>query len=336
MQNGFRRKGRSWIGLGGAALALVCLVVAPPAGAALPVGLTQDLTLTHDGELRSYDVLLPPGSLSGFPRALVVDLHGFTSTGDQQRSISGWEALAGAKGFLVAWPDGLDSSWNGGTCCGTAVTNDVDDVGFIRAMVAAIQAEANVDPGRIYVTGLSNGGAMSHRLACEAADLFAAAAPMAFPVPYVDFATECLPSESIPLLLFMGLTDVLVPYSGAAPSFAGWRDKNGCDSAGAPAELTETYGGSDCTIDTSCSEAGVEVGLCSVTGSDLDPPLDIYSGHILYINDDDFSLSQRAWAFMRVHRSVGLGVPAVSPPFLLGGVLAIVAGFGLTRRRRGP
>lgn len=318
----------------GPALALLWLVGASPALAALPIGLTQDLTLTHDAELRTYDVLKPLSSVGKPPRPLVVDLHGFTSNGDQQRGISGWNALAEAEGFLVAWPDGLDNSWNGGTCCGTAVTNDVDDVGFIRAMVAAIQAEANVDPGRIYVSGLSNGGAMSHRLACEAADLFAAAAPMAFPVPYNDFANECQPSESIPLLLFMGLTDSLVPYSGAAPSFAGWRDKNGCDSAGAPVEVSETYGGSDCAIDTSCSEAGVEVGLCSVTGSDFDPPLDPFNGHILYVNDDDFDITERAWDFMRVHRTVALTVPILTAPLLLAGALIGAAGAVLAGCRR--
>ncbi len=233
------------------AVALVWLVGASPAIAALPIGLTVDLTLTHDAQLRTYDVLVP-SSAGAVPRPLVVDLHGSGSSSGEQRFISFWGGLAEREAFLVAWPNGLDNSWNGGTCCGTAVVNNVDDVGFIRAMVAAIQAEANVDPGRIYVTGLSNGGAMSHRLACEAADLFAAAVPMAFPTPYLDFANECQPSESIPVLLFMGFTDILVPYAGAAPSFAGWRDKNGCDSGGIPAEVTETYGGSDCEIDTSC------------------------------------------------------------------------------------
>lgn len=313
------------------------LLAAGPAAAELPLGLTLDLTLTHDGEIRSYDVLRPPGSAAALRSPLVVDLHGFTSNGDQQRGISGWDAIATAQGFLVAWPDGLDSSWNGVTCCGSAVTNDVDDVGFIRAMVAAIQAEANVDPGRIYVTGLSNGGALTHRLACEAADLFAAAAPMAYPEPYPDFESQCQASESIPLLLFMGLTDVLVSYSGAAPSLEAWRSENGCDPGGAPPEIDEVHGGSDCSIDTSCSEAGVEVGLCSVTGSAFEPPLDVYSGHILYVNDDGFDISQRAWKFMRVHSRIDYPVPALPAPFALAAGVAIVGSFGwLYRGRRGP
>ncbi len=312
---------------------LLCGVGGGSAFAALPVGLTPDLTLTHDGATRSYDVLRPVSSQGGL-RPLVVDLHGFTSNGDQQRSISGWDAIAAAEGILVAWPDGLDSSWNGGTCCGTAVTNDVDDVGFIRAMVAAVQAEANVDPSRIYVTGLSNGGAMTQRLACEAADLFAAAAPLAFPVPYTNFAGQCQPSEPIPILSYMGFSDVLVSYAGAAPSFAGWRDKNGCDSAGPPPEINEVYGGSDCAIDTSCGEPGVEVGLCSVTGSLFDPPLDQFNGHILYLNDDAFDVSQRAWDFMQVHRT-NQSLPGVSP-WLLAGVLAATGGalLGLRGVRR--
>lgn len=318
----------------GAALLCGLLLASTPALATLPIGLSVDLTLLHDGETRSYDVLRPGSTVGLQPRPLVVDIHGFSSNGDQQRSLSGWQTIAENEAFLVAWPDGLDSSWNGGTCCGTSMANDVDDVGFIRAMVAAISAEANVDPGRIYVTGLSNGGAMSHRLACEAADLFAAAAPMAFPVPYADFAAQCLPGESIPVLTFMGLTDVLVSYAGAAPSFAGWRDKNGCDSTGAPVETTETYGGSDCAIDTSCTETGVEVGLCSVRGSALAPPFDVFSGHILYVNDDSFDISQRAWEFMRVHSTqASVAVPMTGPAWVLGTALAAMGALMLRMRR---
>ena len=157
----------------------VIWLAAGTARADLPFGVTFDLTLTHDSELRTYDVIRPDGIADATPAPLVVDLHGFGSNRNQQRLISNWSALSEVEGFLVAWPDGIDNSWNGISCCGTGVSSDVDDVGFIRAMVAAIQAEVNVDAGRIYVTGLSNGGAMSHRLACEAADVFTAAAPMA-------------------------------------------------------------------------------------------------------------------------------------------------------------
>jgi len=326
--------GRPWIALG--ALAVALALVPTPATAGLPIGLSQGLTLQHDGATRTYDVLLPQGSAASLS-PLIVDLHGFTSDSAQQRGISGWSAIGGANDIVVVWPNGLNNSWNGGTCCGQSMNDDVDDVGFILALVTEIQAQAQIDPGRIYVTGLSNGGAMTQRLACEAANVFAAAAPMAFPTPFVDFAAECNTSEPIPVLSFMGLVDVLVPYSGAAPSFSEWRDENGCNAAGPAPETSETYGGSDCQIDTSCSEAGVEVGLCSVTGSVFpDPPLNAFSGHILYINDDAFDISQRAWDFMRMHRRPVSAVPAVGVPALLAGVLAAGGILRALRASRNP
>lgn len=239
-------------------LSLIGLTAAGTVQAELSVGLTEGLTLTHDSVVRTYDVMRPKGIGGATSAPLVVDLHGFGSDSLEQRVISGFSGLSALEGFVVAWPNGIDSSWNGITCCGTGVSANVDDVGFIRAMVADIVLEVNIDVRRIYVTGLSNGGAMSHRLACEAADLFAAAAPMAYPIPYPDFSAQCNPSRLIPVLTFMGLTDTVVSYAGAAPTLVGWRDKDGCDSGGAVVEINEIYGGSDCAIDTSCAEPDLE------------------------------------------------------------------------------
>ena len=104
------------------------------------------------------------------------------NTAEIQRSISGFAALAEVDGFIVAWPQGHALTWSSGQPYTSF--EGLDDVGFIRAMVAAIGAGNTIDEGRIYATGHSCGGAMTHRLACEAADLFAAAAPFAWPVPH--------------------------------------------------------------------------------------------------------------------------------------------------------
>ncbi len=187
-------------------LALCLLALgATAARAAFPVG-DSERDLPFGGLPRRYLVHVPPGYDGSTPVPLVVDIHGFGSNANQQRGISGMRALSDARGFLVVYPDGWENAWNANICCGNA---DLDDVGFIRAVVAAVAAEANIDPRRVYVAGLSNGGAMSHRLACDAADLFAAAAPMAFPLAYQP-ATGCQPSRSIPVLTVMGLTDMLV------------------------------------------------------------------------------------------------------------------------------
>lgn len=295
-------------------------------------------TLTHDSELRAYNVYAPPGYPGASPVPLVVDIHGLSSNKEQQQGISGWQAKADEQGLLVAYPDGLGNSWNAGVCCGSAVTNNEDDVGFIRAMVTAIEAEASVDASRIYVTGLSNGGAMTHRLACEAADVFAAAAPLAFPTPYTDFANQCQPSRPIPLLLSMGLTDVLIEYSGgffgsALGSFDAWRTKNTCGAAPPPEEHVD-FGGSYCDVDLSCTD-DVQVGLCSIRGTAFAPPLDQFSGHILYINDDGVILADVIWQFFTEGSVAPPTVPGLAPGALVAlvGVLAL-AGGGLAKRRR--
>src|SRR5262249_3736281 len=153
-------------------------------------------------------------------------------------------------------------AWNANTCCGNG---GIDDVGFIRAVVAAASGQANIDPQRVYVTGLSNGGAMSQRLACDAADLFAASAPMAFPVTYIP-ATRWQPARSIPVPTFMGLTHILVRYNGpfgsALGTFDYWRDMDGCGT-GDP-EVRDERGKSFCEYHTACAN-GVQVGLCSIT-----------------------------------------------------------------------
>ncbi len=273
-------------------LALVLLTcVGSPARAQLAPGDYQR-SLPFGGFDRGYLLHLPPGYGGATPVPLVVDLHGFTSNAVQQRGISGMAAVSDAAGFAVVYPDGVMNAWNAKLCCGN---QGVDDVAFIRAVVDAVAAEVVVDRRRVYATGLSNGGAMSHRLACDAADVFAAAAPMAFPLADVP-AVGCQPSRSIPVLTVMGLTDMLVRYDGgfgsAATTFGYWREINGC-GAGAP-ELVDVSGRSRCEIDTSCAK-GIQVGLCSVTARAF--PGAAFDGHVLYLNDD-YVLARVAWDFL--------------------------------------
>src|SRR5262249_59086476 len=159
----------------------------------------------------------------------------------------------------------------------------IDDVGFLRALVASISTEANIDGRRVYATGLSNGGAMTQRLACDAADVFAAAVPMSFPLPFRPLSA-CQPVRAMPVLTMMGLTDVVVPYNGglfgSAPStFAYWRDIDGCGS-GAPDQVVER-GQSRCETYTSCAQ-GVQAGLCRITPHSVLRTL--IEGHVVYPN----------------------------------------------------
>ena len=274
-----------------AALIIAILV----AGAASAQPLTpgdHTRSLVVGGLTRTYLVHVPPSYTGATAVPLVVDLHGWTATAEIQRSISGFLALSDARGFVVTWPQGVGNAWNGGVCC----TSTPTDVEFIRALVENLQIEANIDAARVYATGLSNGGAMAHRLACEAADLFAAAAPLAFPIS-LDPPSSCVPSRPIPVLTFMGLTDALIPYNGgtwpsAAATFEHWRSTNGCGT-GTP-EIHTAQGQSYCDYDTSCAD-GLRVGLCSITAQAF--PGQFYDGHILYLNPD-YNLAVLAYDFM--------------------------------------
>ena len=105
-------------------------------------------------------------------------------------------------------------------------------------------------------------------------------------------------------------------------------------AGGAVVEINEIYGGSDCAIDTSCAEPDLEVGLCSVTGISFEPPLDSLDGHILYFNEDDFDITERAWNFMsRYQTPPPAPIPLFGAPILLVGLVASGAAT-LCRHRR--
>jgi polyhydroxybutyrate depolymerase len=321
---------------------LVHLVAGPAAAGALGPG-DHAGSLVFDGETRIYDLHVPPSYDGTTPIPLVLDIHGWLSSKSGQRFFSNFEALSDAEGFAVVWPQGLfglpgnpegfnppaGPSWNAGFCCGAAVTERPDDVGFLRTLVEAVARDVAIDRSRVYATGLSNGGAMTQRLACEAADLFAAAAPVSFPIALLPL-DSCVPSRPIAVLTFQGLTDVLVDYDGggsfpsAAASFAHWRSQGSCGDD--PLELEEVLGESRCDADTSCA-AGVEVGLCSVLSTSDIPGAE---GHILYINDD-FDVSARAWDFLS--RFSLPGTPAALPSLVAGKKLLLKDGPDAAKRK---
>lgn len=258
-------------------------VVAPPAtSCASPSSLSagnQELTIEHDGAQREFLLHVPPNLDPSVPVPLVVDMHGLTSTAGAQAGLSGWRAKADEEGFIVAHPQGLGNSWNGGDlCCGSSQSRGVDDEGFIRAMVAKIEADGCIDPKRVYATGLSNGGAMSHLLACNAADLFAASAP----VSMGNGTRPCQPSRPISVVMTRGTQDTLVSFNGgvfpsAQADFEQWAELNGCQ--GEPEPVDDL-----CQVFSNC-DAGVEVKLCALA-----------AGHVLYNNSQDFSVPDTVWA----------------------------------------
>lgn len=161
------------------------------------------------GEIERTYRLYRPSGLTG-PAPLVVMLHGGFGTGEQAENAYGWDAEADAGHFLVAYPDGLDRAWNtGGGCCGRPARDNVDDVGFLTQVVADIGRDTPVDRGRVYATGISNGGIVAYTLACVTT-VFAAIGP--------DSATElgdCPHPAPVSVIHLHGTGDHNIPYDGS-------------------------------------------------------------------------------------------------------------------------
>lgn len=179
----------------------------PPASN-LPTG-SHAQTITVDGTLRSYRTYVPAGIDRNTPTPLVVMIHGGFGSAEHAEKAYGWDAMADAHHFIVAYPDGLGKAWNAGSCCGASAQRNVDDVGFITQMVAGIQKQESIDPRRIFVTGMSNGAMMTERLACET-DVFAAAASVAGAQ-----MVSCDDPHPISMLHIHGLADHNVPFDGS-------------------------------------------------------------------------------------------------------------------------
>jgi len=205
-------------------------------------------TIDIDGVKRSYTVQLPTKRLV----PLVVVLHGKTQRGADMMTRTAWPQVAKREGFAVVFPDGLNHAWaDARTKAGPALRGPpagTDDVAFIAKLVEKLVASGTADPRRVYVTGISNGGAMAMTLVCARADLFAAGASVSMNLTD-EAAVTCHPSRPLPVLLMNGTADPLVPYEGgrgssyyAADGFwstdetlAFWRKLNGCETDNADA-----------------------------------------------------------------------------------------------------
>lgn len=190
------------------ALALVMMV---PLFSAQAAEMGTRHTLTHKGAERAYH-LYAPETKGEAPRPLVVVLHGWGDGPEQVAEQTGFSELAKKENFLVAYPEGSGHvpTWNAGTCCGYAERTQVDDVGFIQAMLKDIQKQVAVDITRIYATGMSNGAMMAYRLACELSGTFAAVAPVAGAMNTPACDAKGRPS----LIIFHALDDKHVLYNG--------------------------------------------------------------------------------------------------------------------------
>lgn len=175
----------------------------------------RTLVLKHEDLERSYHVRLPPGFKKENKAPLVLVLHGGGGNGLNFEKHMGGDvaAAAAARGMVLVFPEGLDHQWSDGrTEHLVEGSKGHDDVGFLSKVIERMQADYGCDPRRTYVTGISNGGFMSFRMALDRSDLVAAAAPVTAQIS--EACKDKRPAQPVSLMLVNGTSDPLVPYGG--------------------------------------------------------------------------------------------------------------------------
>lgn len=252
---------------------------AAPGSPALGPG-THALDLVHDGLRRQYLVHVPRGHDSSRPAPVVLVFHG--GGGDARFMADdrryGWIPKAEREGFVAVFPNGFSrlpggklATWNAGDCCAGARDRNIDDVGFVRALLERLKRQVAVDDRRLFATGMSNGGMMAYRLACEMADVFLAVTSVAG----TEAARTCTPARPISVQHIHARDDTHVLFDGGAgpdafrdPSkvtdftsvpetVSRWTGRNRCEGPARRQEMPGAY----CEVHERCA-GGVEVRLC--------------------------------------------------------------------------
>jgi polyhydroxybutyrate depolymerase len=194
------------------------------------IRIKQKYFIFAGGAIRTYSLHVPMGYEAGTPTPLVINLHGIAADAEGQERLSGMSHKSDEEGFIVAYPEALGSpsAWKIGACQGCAT-----DLAFLRALIEHLRARLSIDQARIYATGMSNGGGMVNRMACEMSDMIAAIGAVSGAYPIWN---NYRPTRPIPVVAFHGTADRVVPYEGLGHVLppvrawaAGWAARNGCD-----------------------------------------------------------------------------------------------------------
>ncbi len=194
-------------------------------------------TMESGGLQRDYRLYIPTAYDGSEPVPLVLNLHGYSSDAFGQDLYANFRLIADTANFLLVIPNGTFDGfglryWN----CFVADGIGVDDVAFLSELIDSISANYNVDVNRVYSTGMSNGGFMSHALACELSNKIAAIASVTGSIDE-DRLPACDPQHPMPVMQIHGTEDDVVPYDGSLDYIPvesvidHWTDLNNCDDA---------------------------------------------------------------------------------------------------------
>jgi polyhydroxybutyrate depolymerase len=268
-----------------------------------------------NNNIERYYLLHVPNSYDNKPTPLILAFHGGAGSAEHMAEQYDLISKSDKEGFAVAFlngasrlPSGKIATWNAGECCGYAVSSDSDDVDFVKLAIDDIKNKINVE--KIYATGMSNGGMLSHRLACDMPELFTAIAAVAGTNNY----NNCNPKKPISVLHIHSLIDQHVLFEGGcgpdckinsetefnsvSNTISGWVKRNNCNSS---PERVFNNNGAYCDLYTECSE-GVQVKLCVTDdGGHSWPGLKTESDNPLekYTPSQKISATYEIWNFFK-------------------------------------
>ncbi|MCX7728755.1 MAG: T9SS type A sorting domain-containing protein [Bacteroidia bacterium] len=196
-------------------------------------GVTVTDSIFSGGKYRTYKLYIPANYTGTLSVPLILNLHGYTSNASQQQTYSNFMPIADTAGFLMVYPQGVQDSygnpfWN----AGTVATSIVNDTLFLNQLIDFLKLTYNINLSKVYVTGLSNGGFMSHYMACFCNRKITAIASVAG--TFFNFWTNCSPGKIVPVMHIHGTADPTVPYNGNANMLGAdstvkrWVTKNAC------------------------------------------------------------------------------------------------------------
>jgi polyhydroxybutyrate depolymerase len=300
-----------------AAIGLVRAAAAHPADDADPWP-----SLDAGGLERHYLLHLPAHfQAAAGPLPLVIVLHGAAGDARSTADMTGFSPLADDDRFIAVYPEGTSigvepvrQTWNAGFCCGAAVRNHVDDLGFLEALIDQLSADYPVDRHRVYVTGLSNGAMLAYRYAARYPDRIAAIAPVAGTIGGTAGADQPpiaidRPRRPVPVLIIHGMMDGYVLYRGGVSPNVGtpgrfnvsvddavrfWSAADGC--AGRPMP-SPTAGGRVIVQEFAHCRDRAEVRLVALTEGPHEWPLAIAQP-----NGVEEPTAMVIWNFFRQHK----------------------------------
>lgn len=270
------------------------------------------------GELkRSYQVHVPPGYRHDQLTPLVIAFHGGGANADNMKIFSGLNQKADKENFIVVYPQGTGRlarmlTFNGGNCCGYAMTNTIDDVDFTGKLLDDLETVLNLDKKRVFATGMSNGAIMAYRIAAELSDRIAAIAPVSGPLG----TDKVNPKRPVPVIHFHGTADENAPFGGGrgkGPSgtnffsveytIQSWVKANGCKNKPDLTEIEDKAGdGTSVTIKTfSQGKNDSEVVLVEIKGGGHTWPGQEARLKSLGKSTRNISANDMMWDFFKKH-----------------------------------